>query len=53
MEKFAGSMPFPTQRTNDLYVGWGSYKHKERHAVNRTTCPLACRPSEHKDWDKC
>ncbi|MCL4142417.1 UNVERIFIED_CONTAM: hypothetical protein GTU68_011879 [Idotea baltica] len=53
IEKFAGSKPFPTQRTNDLYVGWGFYKHKERKAVHRTTCSLACRPLEHKDWKKC
>ncbi|XP_047739499.1 uncharacterized protein LOC125178840 [Hyalella azteca] len=52
-EDHPGSIPFPTQRQEWQYCGWGAYKAVERNVVFRTRCPKACRPKDHPRWIWC
>ncbi|XP_037080034.1 uncharacterized protein LOC119100931 [Pollicipes pollicipes] len=56
-QRFPGyTVPFPTQRTeNDttLYVGQVVTDGSGGSGEKLRTCPVACRPQEHRDWDYC
>ncbi|XP_064095620.1 uncharacterized protein LOC135207719 [Macrobrachium nipponense] len=52
-EGLTNSLPFPTQRIDGLYCGWGPFKFKERKRVFMTKCPEQCRPKAHKKWVYC
>ena len=40
--------PFPTKRGGKYYVGMVGRAENEAD-----TCPEACRPANHKDWESC
>ncbi|XP_018015586.1 uncharacterized protein LOC108672433, partial [Hyalella azteca] len=52
-EIYPGSLPFPTQRREWRYCGWGPYKASKRTIVFKKQCPMACRPKDHPDWTWC
>ncbi|XP_071519630.1 uncharacterized protein [Panulirus ornatus] len=52
-EDHKGARPFPVQRKDGLYCGWGSFKTRERRVVLRTPCPKECRPQAHPSWTHC
>ena len=39
--------PFPTKRGGPYYVGGVG------HELYPVTCPAACRPLDHQDWEFC
>ncbi len=45
--------PFPTQRQNFTYVGFGPTKSYAAKLIQAQRCPLDCRPERHKDWEYC
>ncbi|XP_045605224.2 uncharacterized protein [Procambarus clarkii] len=45
------SQPFPTQRQDHYFVGWGPTRDHELPGV--TKCPSLCRPPQHQDWLYC
>ena len=44
------SLPFPTQRIGDCYVG--GVAGCSKNATFRE-CPVRCRPKDHQDWNYC
>ncbi|XP_069952086.1 uncharacterized protein [Cherax quadricarinatus] len=52
-ERFPGSLPFPSQRVNDTFVGMRTYRKEFANDGVRNECPVACRPKTHKDWKYC
>ncbi|KAK8724676.1 hypothetical protein OTU49_011205 [Cherax quadricarinatus] len=51
--RFPGSLPFPTQRYNDTFIGMRSYREEFKNDGVRSECPMECRPAQHKDWKYC
>ncbi|XP_042855242.1 uncharacterized protein LOC122242092 isoform X2 [Penaeus japonicus] len=47
------AVPFPTQRVEGTYCGWGTYKVAEAKLVAKSECPVECRPKDHQDWTRC
>nr|XP_053653658.1 uncharacterized protein LOC128703130 [Cherax quadricarinatus] len=50
---FPGTLPFPTQRYKDAYVGMRTYRRQYKNDGVRRECPMQCRPAQHKDWKYC
>ena len=49
-----GSEPFPTQMKGSCYVGHAAYISGNCESGSlSSTCPVECRPKEHKDWIHC
>ncbi|XP_053654572.1 uncharacterized protein [Cherax quadricarinatus] len=51
--RFGRASPFPSRRVNFTFVGQRSYRsrfHRERTYIS---CPLYCRPKNHKNWFYC
>lgn len=45
------TQPFPTQRQNGLYVGWGPIKTLETNSTGIKACPRKCRSKP--EWTFC
>ncbi|KAK4295457.1 hypothetical protein Pmani_031977 [Petrolisthes manimaculis] len=52
-QRFPGSQPFPSQRSNFTFVGQRSYRGRYRWETTHTQCPVNCRPKLHQDWLYC
>ncbi|KAK3872242.1 hypothetical protein Pcinc_022669 [Petrolisthes cinctipes] len=51
---FPNTSPWPTQRSHGFFVGSVRYrKNKENSYVVPKTCPVRCRPPQHRDWIYC
>lgn len=48
------TFPFPTQRHKRIFVGADEIQLEIQVASpNKHECPMACRPTEHPDWEEC
>ena len=46
-------VPFPTRRRGHFYIGSGPTKGKVIARLMHRTCPVECRPPDHKNWRYC
>ena len=52
-KEFGFGRPWPTRRRGSLYVGSGPSKGERIKELAQVTCPVICRPKEHKNWLFC
>ena len=50
-KRYPGSIPFPTQRYKNEFVGCIS--HACSNGIKDEKCPVECRPKDHQDWIYC
>ncbi|XP_071536832.1 uncharacterized protein [Panulirus ornatus] len=50
---FPDSKPWPTQRVGHAFVGSARFRREYVNSSLSKTCPVRCRPPEHRDWIYC
>ena len=52
-QKWEGSVPFPSQRVDELRNFVGAPYEMRLPFTKAFHCPQACRPNDHQDWTYC
>ncbi|XP_042878966.1 uncharacterized protein LOC122257628 [Penaeus japonicus] len=47
------SVPFPTKRKGTRYCGWSPFRTHAMGLIQKTLCPVECRPPGKHNWSRC